>query len=175
MDYFKKKEIFKWGVILLTLLNTAAIVTIVYHAYLNPKKHTSRNSYNYDKRDFRKSRVHDRLDKMLNLTNKQSRQFKLLRNEQFDEINFLYHEERIASREVLKEIAKLESDTLVINQLLEKLNKVKYSIEKKRTHHFLTLKSYLDDEQKRKFIEVFKRMKRFDKYHHKRSKKRSKR
>lgn len=98
----------------------------------------------------------DLLQKELNLTDAQKKQFEDSRKENFAKSDVLFQQLMNVKNNYFGELRKERTDTVLVNSLLSKISSVQIELEKLRFEHFKYLLSICNSEQKEKFMPILK-------------------
>ena len=139
MAVFKNRS--SWIIAILVLLNIATLASM----WLFPPRPPHH-------------RIERFLQKELNLTNEQKEQFKSLKDQHLA-VTKTYHEELQKNKKQLFEtLSKTPTDSVLIDNILEKDGKIHALLEKALVEHFTDLKGICSEEQQEKLGDFFGKM-----------------
>jgi Spy/CpxP family protein refolding chaperone len=132
--------------VLLTIVNVAALATIGYHRF-HPRKPFHR--------DIRPDMHKDFVKQELELNEKQVEQFEAHVEKLKTEMEPILDSLRTKRKDLMDEILADEPSMDKLNRLSEEIGALHVQLGKKTTAHMLKAKSFLTPEQQRKFFSLF--------------------
>ncbi len=142
-----KKNLLILFLILLTIVNVAALATITYNRL-------------HAKRPFppmgRPDRRSDFLKQELGLSEHQAKEFQMHTERFRTEMEPIHDSIRIMRAELMSELTEQEPDAGRLNQLAEEIGALEVDLKKKLITHMLEGKALLTPEQQRKFFSHFR-------------------
>lgn len=96
------------------------------------------------------------LQQELNLSDEQAALFEKFRKENFEKTGVSFEKLNEVKNLLFEQIIKVNPDTLVVNDLVSKINGILTELEISRFNHFRDLLNICNEEQKKKFIPVIK-------------------
>ncbi len=146
-----KKNLLILFLIVLTVINVTALVTIAYHRF-----HFKRDFPLMGRSDIRPERHMDFIKDELGLNEEQVKEFES-RNKRFREETKAIHDSLRAKRwELMDEIAAEEPSAEKLDRLTEEIGTLEIALKKRTTAHLLEGKAILTPEQQKKFFSLFK-------------------
>jgi Spy/CpxP family protein refolding chaperone len=146
-----KKNLAILLLILLTVVNVAALATIAYHRF-----HCKKDFPLMGRPDMRTDRHMDFIKHELGLNEEQVKEFES-RDKRFREETKPIHDSLRAKRkELMDEIAAEEPSVEKLDRLAEEIGALEIALKKKTTAHLLEGKAILTPEQQKKFFSLFK-------------------
>lgn len=155
MNYFTKRRIVIWAIILLSAINISAVSTIVYHVYF---EHDTEIPDDATPIEVPKSRLGRFFRDELNLTREQHREFRILRQQYHQntwDVTHAMHGKRL---EILKEMSKPEPDTMYLHQLAKDIGTLHTELKMETCKFYLDMKQQCTPEQQQKLFRIFKSM-----------------
>ena len=141
-----KKNLVIFLLVVLTIINVAALVTIAYNRW-HPKRHFSLR----DRPDMHKNFLKQELD----LTEEQIEQFEAHMREFRIEAEPILDSLRQMRRSILNEISADEPNIEKLDELAEEIGTLEIVLKKKLITHFIKGKSFLTPEQQKRFFSRF--------------------
>ena len=142
-----KKNLLILFLVLLTIVNVAALATIAYHRF-------------HAKRPFppigRFEGRGDFLKQELGLSEQQAKEFQAHMQRSRTEMEPIRDSIRIMRAELMFELTKQEPDAQRLNQLAEEIGALEVDLKKKSITHMLEGKTLLTPEQQKKFFSHFR-------------------
>ncbi len=144
-----------FGIIaLLVLLNISIIVTILYK-----KNQITKYNYAYkNEMPIQKKHLGRLFKNELDLSFKQHKKFQELRHQYHQNSNEIIKEMKTIRSEILQELGKNESDTLLLKQLSKRLGEQHIKLKDLTIKFYLDMKKECSPEQKEKLFELFKKL-----------------
>lgn len=145
MDFFTKKRLVTWSIVILVLLNLMTLGTIWLQRFRHPLPEPPPSH------ESRPERVQHFLKKELGLTDKQSEQFKEFRDQHFAQSFAIRKDIHRLKKEITDELFTSTPDTEKVEKLANEIGAKESELEKLLFHHFQDLMSVCQPEQKEKF------------------------
>ena len=146
-----KKNLIILFLVLLTIINVAALATFAYHRF-----HFKRDFPLRGGPDRQPDRHMDFVKHELGLNEEQVKEFES-RNKRFREETKAIHDSlRAKRRELMDEIAAEEPSLEKLDRLTEEIGTLEITLKKRTTAHLLEGKAILTPEQQKKFFSLFK-------------------
>lgn len=146
-----KKNLIILFLVLLTIINIAALATFAYHRF-----HFKRDFPPMGRPDMRPDRHMDFIKDELGLNEEQVKEFES-RNERFREETKAIHDSLRAKRwELMDEMAAEVPSVEKLDRLAEEIGALEITLKKRTTEHLLEGKSILTPEQQQKFFSLLK-------------------
>ena len=142
-----KKNLLILFLVLLTLVNVAALATIAYH-----RLHAKRPFRPMGRPD---GRI-DFLQQELGLSEEQAKEFQTHMERFRTEMEPIHDSIRTMRTELMSELAKQEPDAGRLSQLAEEIGALEVNLKKKSITHMLEGKTLLTPEQQKKFLSRFR-------------------
>jgi len=142
-----KKNLVILLLILLTIVNVAALATIAYHRF-HPKKHFPSMG--------RPGRHMDFIKQELDLNEEQVQELESQDKKFREETKPIHDSLKAKRKELMDEITAQEPDVEKIDKLIEDIGILEVELTKKTTMHLIEKKSLLTPEQQKKFFSLFK-------------------
>ena len=142
-----KKNLLILFLVLLTILNVAALATIAYHRF-----HARRPFHPMGRPEGRMNFLKQELD----LSEEQAKEFESHMERFRTETESLHDSIRTMRAELMSEMTKQEPDPQRLNQLAEEVGALEVDLKKKSITHMLEGRSLLSPEQQRKFFSLFR-------------------
>lgn len=151
MDWITQNKPIKWliGILLVVNILTITIIWILVTREIQPPP--------FD-RGGNPSGGADLLQKELNLTDEQKKQFEDARKENFAKSDVLFQQLIDVEDNYFVELQKEKADTVLVNDLLSKISSIQIALEKLRFKHFRYLLSLCTTEQKEKFKPILRNL-----------------
>ena len=146
-----KKNLAILLLILLTVVNIAALATFAYHRF-----HFKRNFPLMGRPDMRPDRHMDFIKYELGLNEEQVKEFESRCDRFREETNPIHDSLRAKRKELMDEIAAEEPIVEKIDRLAEEIGTLEITLKKKTTAHLLEGKAILTLEQQKKFFSLLK-------------------
>ncbi len=146
-----KKNLIIVILILLTIVNVAALATIAYHRF-----HFKRHFPLMGGPDMQPDRHMDFIKHELGLNEKQVRQFESQDKKFWEETKPIHDSLRAKRKELMDEIAAEEPNVEKLDKLAEEIGTLEIMLKKKTTAHLLEGKAILTPEQQKNFFSLFK-------------------
>ncbi len=149
MDWMTQNKLIKWliGILLVVNILTITIIWILVARDKQPPQ--------FD-RVGKPPGGADQLQKELNLTEAQKKQFEDARKENFAQADVLFKELNELKTKYFGELQNEKTDTVLVNSLLRRIGAIQIDLEKHRFEHFRYLLSLCSAEQKEKFKPILK-------------------
>ena len=148
MDYFTKRKLTIWVLVLLLIINITAMVTI----YVQSKTKINLPGVTSSE----KSDVYELLNKELNLSEEQSGKVREIIDEHRYAVDLIKEEIQDNRFKVAEELLSESPDTTILRELWEKMGNLHTKLEKLNALHFMKLRASVDSVQKRKFLIIMK-------------------
>jgi len=149
MDWMTQNKLIKWliGILLVVNILTITIIWILVSRDKLPPQ--------FD-RVGKPPGGAEQLQKELNLTEAQKKQFEDARKKSFAQADVLFKELNELKTKYFGELQNEKTDTVLVNSLLRKIGAIQIDLEKQRFEHFRYLLSICTAEQKEKFKPILK-------------------
>ncbi len=155
MNYFTKRRILIWIIILLSAINISAVSTIVYHVYFQNDNETFVDEAPID---VPRSRLGRFFRDELQLTPEQHNEFRRLRQQYHQNTWNITHTMRGKRLEILKEMSKQKPDTLYLHQLAKDIGLLHTELKMETCRFYLDMKQQCTPDQQQKLFRIFKSM-----------------
>ena len=149
MDYFLKKSFTFWLIVLLIVINIAAIATMIYIT-----QHRCHKIEHFEKMKCPTPRQY--FIQELQLNEEQSKEFKMLHKQHRQQARVLYNQMIEKQSVLFEEIHKDNPDSLLINTLLNELGKLHVELQNEALQHYKSLQNICTPEQKKKLKVLYK-------------------
>lgn len=149
MDWMTQNKPIKWLIGILLVVNIL-IITIIWILVMRDRQPPP------FERGGNPPGGADLLQKELNLTDAQKKQFENARKENFAKSDVLFQQLMGVKNNYFGELQKEKTDTVLVNSFLGKISSVQIELEKLRFEHFRYLLSICNAEQKEKFMPILK-------------------
>ena len=143
MNYFTKKRLLFWGIILLVIMNVSSLATVWYQQHSVPFPPTPDRPP--------PQRTNQFLLRELDLTDAQAEEFAELQRQHFDKTRRIHDAIRDLKNEFFAELSVEFPDTLHANRIAGEIGAKQTELELATFYHFLELKSKISPSQKEKF------------------------
>ncbi len=150
MDFIMKKKIWFWVLIVLVIINVAALLTIMLQRNIPQPNTPPRLVEDLDFRGMNYFLRHE-----LNLSDEQFNTFQRMRRESMEEsarIMIMLHEKR---NEMLNELTASQPDQEKLGNLAKEMGDLHEKLKMKTFNHFLELKALCSPEQEKKLNRFF--------------------
>ena len=148
MNYFNKKRITIWVIVILAVLNIAAISTITYHIVSNKKLVEV-------VMDLPRRNMNFLVGKELNLNDEQQVQFVQFKHEYAQASKAILERLRERRIEMLEELSKDESDVERLDEIAEEIGNLHAELKRKTIIHFLDMKKVCNPDQMKQLNVLF--------------------
>jgi len=138
MNFFLKKQVSAWLVILLLLINIAAILTITYHVYFD-KKQQQADAVTADPGKI--------ITKELSLDQAQKKQYQNLQSVFNQESQPIVDQMAEARLGILEELSQPDSDPSKLDSLASIIGDLHYDLKRIMINHLLKVKTICDSSQ----------------------------
>lgn len=147
MNYFSKKRLAFWGIVLLVIMNVSSLATVWWqqHRLPGPPRDRGRGPV----------RVLQFMKKKLGLTETQVKQFAQLQREHFQQARAIQGAILDLKHEFLGELSASSPDEAKVERLAEEIGRKQTELEKLTFYHFLDLKNVCTPEQQIELNTVF--------------------
>jgi Spy/CpxP family protein refolding chaperone len=142
-----KRNLLVLFLILLTVVNVAALATIAYH-----RVHAKRPFLPMGRPDERRNFLRQELG----LSEQQAKEFQTHVERFRTEMGPIHDSIRIMRAELMSELSRQEPDAARLNQLAEEIGALEVDLKKKSITHMLEGKALLTPEQQKKFFSHFR-------------------
>lgn len=141
-----KKKLLIWGIVLLTIVNIAALGTIAYHSlcYYRERHHENRHT----QRDF--------LHRELTLSDTQAEQMKVLKESFHSNANPIRAALRTKREQLLQLLTAAEPDRVRIGDVETEIDSLQAELQKIVIDHLLSQKEILTPKQQSKFFSIIR-------------------
>ena len=146
MDFFSKHKFATITIVILVLLNLFTISIILIREFRGPFP-----TFNPTQDRARADRVMHFLKNELDLTKDQSKQFRQLRHDHFEEVQKIQNEMHDLKKEIMDELFTDQPNEEKLEGLTQKIGQFESKREMLTFRHFLNMKSVCTIEQKEKF------------------------
>jgi Spy/CpxP family protein refolding chaperone len=155
MNYFTKRKVVIWLIVILLITNISTLGTFTYKAYISESTIDIDTTSQIEIPRRRMGRFYrDHLD----LNREQHFKFRDLRqnfNSRAREITRQMADKR---REMLQELSASSSDTLKLNHISEEIGKLHKELKQETIDYYLNMKKLCSPEQQKKLSEIFNAM-----------------
>lgn len=146
MNYFSRKSVIGWVVILLIIVNIGAISIFVYHLYFK-KDFTEQGPQHPGPDSF--------MVKELGLDKQQSAQFMVMKKAHMDKVHAFVTRIKEEKQLLAKNVVAETADTLKLDSIADNIGVLYASIRKANTRHYFELKKICTPQQQIKLAEIF--------------------
>lgn len=143
MDFFTKKKLTTWAIVILVILNLSTLATLWFLELKRPPLLPSPRSGIGDVQPF--------LRRKLGLSEEQERQFRELRQRHFDRTNAMMDEIHQLKKEVMAELFVPQPDVEKVRRLSDEIGARQAELERLLFFHFQDLKAVCKPKQREKF------------------------
>ncbi|MFQ5630719.1 MAG: periplasmic heavy metal sensor [bacterium] len=150
MDYFTKKRLAIWGIVLLVVMNISALATVWYQQHRRPTPPLPGIVH--------PEAAHRFLHRELHLSDAQTEQLSVLLRKHFERARAIQGEIRDLKFDIINELAATPPDTIHLNRLAAEIGDKQAKLEKETYFHFLELKALCSREQQEKLHDIFGKM-----------------
>jgi hypothetical protein len=149
MNFFLKKQVSVWLVVILILINIAAILTIVYHVYFDGKREPSTT----ETADPGKI-----ITRELNLDQAQMQQYHNLQSDFSQESQPVVDQMTEARLGILEELSRPDSNPSKLDSLASVIGDLHYELKRITIHHLLKVKAICDSSQQNQLHNLIRDM-----------------
>lgn len=146
MSNLKKIRILTWTVILLLIINMAAMGTMFYHAFI----------HNSDSIGKGRGIGGNFIEKELKMTTLQCNQFRRLRKDFFNRTNSYSGKQHSLREKMVQELSKNNPDSNILNNIADSMGEMQKIMKRETFRHFMKLKMICTPDQKEKLNKLFK-------------------
>jgi Spy/CpxP family protein refolding chaperone len=171
MNRFTKKQILIGGLILLIVINLAALGTFIYQNYQQERQLPPPPDKNRVQRDFREHNGPDRdrfsyfFRNKLDLNDKQFSKLRELRRKNHNDQIRIRKEIEEKTEEMMKELSSKKPDKKKLENINKEIGKLHMELNKVTIDHFLNLKENLNPDQRKELNKLIERMSKHRKFH----------
>ncbi len=143
MNYFTKKRLLFWGIILLVIMNVSSLATVWYQQHRFPFPPAPDRPP--------PQRTNQFLSRELGLTDAQAEEFQELQRQHFDKARRIQEAIREMKNKFFGELSTASPDTLKAKRIALEIGEKQSELELMTFNHFLELKNKCTFEQKSRF------------------------
>ena len=151
IDYFTRKQLKKWGIILLVIINISALSSFIF-SKINFNVDPTPGTSEFELMNFMKSE--------LNFSDDQLRQYAQLKADFDMEARNLRAEMHSIRNEMLEELASSDPDTAKFDRLAIQFGLLQGELKKQTMLHFNRMKGICRYDQRQKLSNIFMQMQR---------------
>lgn len=152
LDYFTQKEVKRWGLILLVVINISALFSFAYSRFASQPDELPKNV------QITGFQISDFLGDEIGFDPDQMQRYEELKQE-FDQDAFEYRVQlHQTQNEMLQALAEEPADSAAIDQLAQQFGQLHGQFKKRTMRHFMNMKQLCKPGQEEKLEMVFKEL-----------------
>lgn len=159
MNYFTKRRLAFWGIVVLVIVNISSLATVWFQQHRRPEPPPRDMPPPPGANQF--------LKRELGLNDAQAEQFAKLQRQHFERARALQNAIGELKHELFGELSSPVPDTVKVERLADEIGARQSDLEKITFHHFLDLKNLCTVEQRKKLDVLFHELLRGMAPHHK--------